>query len=550
MDLRAYLVAIRKGWWIVITATILGAAGGAIENVRAEPAYAAHLTFYVGTPRIDSTNPQSSETFAQDRATSYARLLSSQALADKVVNSAKLVIPAARVAREVTAAAQLNTVLIDVTVRDRTPKRALAIASAIATDFPKLISALDGVNAKAAAVTLSVVSGPGVNNTPVSPRKTLNIGFGLTLGLIIGLFLAVLRELLDTTIRTSETLQEISAYPTLASIGYESDAKVAPLIVENGVYSQGAEAFRKLRTNLTFIDAVNPVRVLVVTSAVGGEGKSITAANLAIAFAENGKRVLLIEADLRRPRVSRYMGLENTVGLTNLLARQVELEDVIQPWGGNDLGVLASGPIPPNPSELLGGQQMQSLVAHCRDKFDLVIIDTPPLLPVTDAAVVAPHADGVLVVFRHGKTKRDQLRLAVRSLDAVNARILGCVLNMRPIRRADGSGYESYSGALKSEPAHAASTSGTDTAASADPPIVVDPQASTATTWKGRTDRRTLNASHNIQPHSSSATVDGIGFSASRLGQPKPGIGQRKGGNHSSPAASQSERGQVSEPQE
>ncbi len=146
-----------------------------------------------------------------------------------------------------------------------------------------------------------------------------------------------------------------------------------------------------------------------------------------------GQRVILVEADLRRPKVASYLGIEGAVGLTNVLVGQVALDDVLQPWGDGRLAVLPSGTIPPNPSELLGSNPMSDLVAELRRRFDLVVIDTPPLLPVTDAAVASRHADGAVVVVRYGKTSRHHLTSALRSLEAVNARLLGTVLAMTPV---------------------------------------------------------------------------------------------------------------------
>jgi capsular exopolysaccharide synthesis family protein len=181
-----------------------------------------------------------------------------------------------------------------------------------------------------------------------------------------------------------------------------------------------------------------------VTSSVASEGKSSTAVNLAIVSAETGRRVLLIEADLRRPRAADYLGLERAVGLSNALAGQVPVRDVIQPWGTDGLMVLPSGSVPPNPSEMLGSQNLVNLIADLRTMFDLVIIDTPPMLPVTDGAVASTVADGVLVVVRYGKTTRNQVNASIDSLEAVDARILGCVLTMVPRKGAASTGYDGY----------------------------------------------------------------------------------------------------------
>jgi capsular exopolysaccharide synthesis family protein len=447
VDLQRYAHAIRRSWWIIVLLALVGGAGGHVYSNLQTPVYAAHLTFYVGSPSLNSVDANSTNQFAQDRATSYAGLVSSDALATMVKAHSNVDLDERSIARELSGIAQLNTVLIDVTVQDVSTTRALAIAKAVGKQFPELVRLLDnrGVTPGASsAVKLSVVSGPRVGAVPVSPRTSLNTALALAVGLLLGLGIAVLRELLDVSVGTAEALAEVSGVPTLGTIALNSDIKTRPLVVGDVAYSLRAEAIRQLRTNLQFVDAAQPAHTVVVTSARQGEGKSTVSVNLALVIAETGRRVLLVEGDLRRPRASELLGIESDVGLSNLLAGQRELDEVLQVWGESGLTVLPSGPIPPNPSELLGGPRMSQVIASCAEQFDMVIIDTPPLHPVTDAAVVAANADGAIVVFWHKRTTRHELQAAIRALGAVNARVLGCVLNMKPLSRAERRGYSTY----------------------------------------------------------------------------------------------------------
>ncbi|MFI7587879.1 CpsD/CapB family tyrosine-protein kinase [Spongisporangium articulatum] len=214
-------------------------------------------------------------------------------------------------------------------------------------------------------------------------------------------------------------------------------------LVQSGDQGGRAEAFRTLRTNLQFTNVDDPPRVIVVTSALPDEGKSTTSANIALTLALSGASVALVEADLRKPAMSKYLGVSSGAGLTNVLAGQYDLREVLVPYGQENLALLPSGPKPPNPSELLGSAHMSSLLETLSTHFDYVIIDAPPLLPVTDAAIVAAMADGALVVVRHGKTTREGLDRAVQSLKAVNAKLLGTVLNFAP-RKKRGGGYDGY----------------------------------------------------------------------------------------------------------
>jgi non-specific protein-tyrosine kinase len=275
----------------------------------------------------------------------------------------------------------------------------------------------------------------------VSPRKKLNLALGLLVGLAIGVGGAVLRETLDTSVKTSDDIQQHSGVSTIGVIGFDPDASKHPLIVHTDQHSVRAEAFRQLRTNLQFVDIDHAPRSIVVTSSLPGEGKTTTATNLAITLSQTGLRVLVVEADLRRPRVADYLGVINAVGLTSVLAGQATLDDVIQRWGDGRMHVLPSGPTPPNPSELLGSQGMVKLLRQLEDRYDLVLLDAPPLLPVTDAAVLATSASGVLMVVRHGKTTREQLSRAAEALSTVGAHVYGAVLNMAPTKGPDAYSY-------------------------------------------------------------------------------------------------------------
>ena len=283
---------------------------------------------------------------------------------------------------------------------------------------------------------------------PHSPRPLRNLALAALLGLLAGAAGAVLREVLDTTIKNSEALQALTASPVLAAVPFDSTAKDGSLLVTDGGHSGRAEALRQLRTNLQYVDIDRPVKTLVVTSAVSGEGKSSTSCGLAVLFAEAGQRVLIIDADLRRPRIAQYLGLEGGVGLTTVLVGKATVDDVVQRYG-TDLWVLPSGFLPPNPSELLGSRHMADLLDELGATFDMIIIDCPPLLPVTDAAVVAARADGALLMSRARKTTSAQVTMAARALKSVDARLLGCVLNMVPAKGPDAYYYyDQYSSAI------------------------------------------------------------------------------------------------------
>ena len=443
MDLHGYVQAVRKYWWLVLIVTAIGVGLGVAATVTASPKYESSVSFFVSTPPTADGTALQADQYAQRRVNSYVGLLTSERLADQIIATGGIDLTPAQVSASITASADLNTVLLNATVTDTSADRSLAIATALSTQFGVLVDQLDNKGSPDnATVVLNVISGPTLNPTPVSPRPTLNIGLGLLVGLALGLALAILRRVLDTTIRTPQLLQKATDVPVLGVMVADRAARKSPIIVDLNSRSIRAEAFRQLRTNLQFTNAARPVGVLVVTSSVAAEGKSSTSANLALIFAADGRRVLLIDADLRRPKIADYLGLEGGVGLTNVLAGQASIDDVLQEWGDSGLTVLPSGTIPPNPSELLGGEPMVAMLAELRERFDMIVIDTPPLLPVTDAAVASRLADGAIIVVRYGKTTRHQIATALRSLAAVDARVLGTVLAMTPNKGAEA--YKTY----------------------------------------------------------------------------------------------------------
>jgi len=198
-----------------------------------------------------------------------------------------------------------------------------------------------------------------------------------------------------------------------------------------------AEAFRSLRTNLQFLNVDNSPRSFVITSAAPNEGKTTVATNLAISLANNGASVALVDADLRKPSVAKFMGLDGSVGLSNVLVGMVELGEVLHRWGKSELFVLTAGRIPPNPSELLGSAQMQRLVDHLTESFDYVIIDSPPVLAVTDAAVMSRLVGGTIVVAGIGVARRNDIVAALDALDGIANRIVGIVLTRVPSKGPD-----------------------------------------------------------------------------------------------------------------
>jgi capsular exopolysaccharide synthesis family protein len=448
MDLRDYLRAIRRRWWLVVGSVVLALAAATLITVLTPPRYEASVQFFVSAQTKGGvTDAYQGDLFSQQRVASYVDLLTSDRLADMIVaNGQTTGLTAGQVQGRIGARAVPNTVLLHASVTDGDRARALSLARDLAEQFAELVQTLETPSGSTVpSVRVEVVAGPRLAAAPVAPTPARNLGLALVLGLLVGVGLAALREAMDTTVKDAASLAEHVEAPVLSTVPFDSRARKAPLILADTTRSTRAEALRQLRTNLQFVNVDRPVRTIVVTSAGPNEGKSTTACNLAIVFAEAGKRVVLVDADLRRPRLAEYLNLEGAVGLTNVLVGQARLEVALQPWSGDKVFVLPSGSIPPNPSELLGSRHMTELLRRLEERFDAVIIDTPPLLPVTDAAVIASTVDGVVLVSRCSKTTTTQAKQAANALKAVGARLLGCVLNMTPTRGADAYSYYDYS---------------------------------------------------------------------------------------------------------
>jgi succinoglycan biosynthesis transport protein ExoP len=335
-------------------------------------------------------------------------------------------------ARRLSVDVPLNSVLLNISASDTRPAMAARIVNSVTRSLANAVTEIEGSQqGRPSAVQIHVVRAGSVPSVPSSPRPVLNICLGLVLGAIAGVGAGLLKDALDTRIRRSTDLAQVGEMPLLGEIPYENFARKQPLANERDPFSPRSEAFRRLRTNLRFISVDKPPRTIVISSPLKGDGKSSAALNLAFSLADDGARVVLIDADLRRPSIASSLGLVEEAGLTSVLSGQAEVAEVIQRAERQSaIDVMASGPVPPNPSELLGTRKMRVILQELRANADYVIVDSPPLLALTDAAVVASSADGVLLVVRTGRTKRDHLHDALESLRAVNANTLGVVMNM------------------------------------------------------------------------------------------------------------------------
>jgi capsular exopolysaccharide synthesis family protein len=458
VELTDYLRVLRAYWRGVLVLVLLGVAIAAGLSMVQPKVYQADASGFVSAGTASNPGEASvGDSLAKSRAASYVDLAKSRATAQDVIDDLGLEVAPASLIGRVTVSQPLDTVLIKVSARASSPREAQQLADAWVRALKQQVDQVENpAGTSAQALRIVPVEAAALPARPVSPNTERNIALGLVAGLLLGVGYAVLRSQLDRKLRRAEDIERefgvtvAATIPASPAMSRKKGAHV-PLVVtgprktNDPVHS--GEAFLKLRTNLQFMDIDNPPRVIVVTSPLPGDGKSTVAANLAAALSMSDRRVVLVDGDLRRPVVAESFGLVEGAGLTDVLIGRVDFVDVAQqvPMLPN-LYVLAAGGIPPNPSELLGSKAMRKLLERLADAGYIVIIDAPPLLPVTDAAVLTASADGALVVVTAGQTLDTQLCAALTSLHAVQGHTLGVVLNRVPPKSADSGFYGGYYG--------------------------------------------------------------------------------------------------------
>lgn len=392
---------------------------------------------------------------AKSRAISYKSIAATRTVAERVRAELNLEASAEQLLELLEVELPTGTAEVRLNITNADPDLAQTVANAWVDALAEQAQEIEAGVAEGSAKDESIVRlvplvDAEVPTAPISPNTKLAIALGAVLGMAIGVGYALIRQHLDRRVRSVEDLEKLGT-SVIGTIPLDPRLVNNRTVVDTGALNHDdrashpfAEALRELRTNLTYVDVDKPARVILVTSSVPGEGKSSVAANLAIAIASTGRQTILIDADLRRPVVTDVFGLPGGAGLTDVLSHHATLDDVLQPYGPiPTLSILAAGRIPPNPSELLGSQAMLSLLEDM-SRDALVLIDAPPLLPVTDAAVLSNFVDGVLVAVKADSTSTDEVAKSLSNLHKVGARVLGFVLNQVPTKGASAANYGYY----------------------------------------------------------------------------------------------------------
>ena len=450
MTLQGLLQVIARRWRILVATPLLTLAAALVTSFLLTPQYESRTTLFVSaTPTtVGASDLLQGNSFTQARVRSYVDVVTTDAVLAPVIDGLGLDVSVDEFAEQVSAASPLDTVLIEVTVTDTSPEQAAALADAVGQSLVAAVTELERPTTDGASpIRVSVVQPAAVPESPVSPQPFLNAALGLLAGLGLAVGLAIARDTLDTRVSTAQEAADILDAPILASLQIDPAMADDWLVSDEQGFSVRAEAFRRLRTNLQFLDVKSHRRSFVITSALAGEGKTTVAVNLALAVAASGSRVVLVDADLRRPQVADYLQIEGSVGLTTVLIGRADVADVVQRWGGDGhLDVIASGAVPPNPSELLGSASMEKLITSLEADYDIVLIDSPPMLPVTDPTILSAVTAGAIVVASVGMVRTPQLATVRESMAAAGGALLGVVVNrVTESRGAYGAyGYAHY----------------------------------------------------------------------------------------------------------
>jgi len=447
MELSDYIRILRKNWLVIVATTLIGLAAAAGYSLTRTPLYEAQSVVFVQSQSGSTASElQQGSNFAQARITTYVSLVREPVVMNPVITELALDTSASELAKSVTSTNAPNSTLINITVQNADPVLASDIANALGASLAAAVERIDTpAGQEVSPIKLTRVRDALPPFTPASPNVPLNLALGVLVGLAVGVGIGVLRSVLDNKVRSPRDVETFTDRPLIGAIPQDPRAKERPLILQADPSNPRAEAFRALRTNLQFLE-MDGGHTFVITSSIPSEGKSTTTLNLAIALADSGKRVALVDADLRKPKVAEYLHLEGGAGLTDVLIGRARVADVLLPWGNRSLFVMPAGKTPPNPSELLGSDRMKRLLEALGKEFDVVLCDSPPLLPVTDAAVLSRATSGAIMVVATGRTTLHQLEGAFEALETVGSKVAGVVLTMVPTKGADaytyGYGYE------------------------------------------------------------------------------------------------------------
>lgn len=444
MTVQDFARILRTRWRIICAATGIAIIGAFAYSLTVAPVYQASTRLFVATASAGSNSEiYDGGLFAERRVLSYIELLTGDILAQRTIDKLGLDMSVSELQDQIEASSPADTVVIDVAVSDRSAARARDIANGLSDEFVVMAAELEtptlGAQPNARVIVQQRADIPG---SSAAPKTARTMAVAALLGAIVGIIIALVRGRSDDAVRSPRALEEATGVGLLAEIPIQAKLRENPQISFQSDSSPPAEAFRDLRVNLKFLEVADGPRVLTMTSAMPEEGRTSTAINLALALAESGHTVIVVDGDMRRPRIARYLNLSGQNGLSNVLGGEVAVREALQQTSSPRLTALTSGPLPPSPTELLESPATADVLNELSAQFDYVVVDTPSLLK-PDGAILAAASQGVLMIARFGTTQRDDLVQGCNSLNRAGAPLVGTVLTMAPAKRSRSSAYYS-----------------------------------------------------------------------------------------------------------
>lgn len=506
MELRDYVRVLKSRLWLIVSAVAVTVVVALAVSLMMTPTYEAEANLLITESNSSSAALDAAlagfSTQPERGLQTQVRMLKMRPAFERTIRRLDLRVHPDELQEATEIVAEGQTNVISVRVSDKDPERAAAVANVLAEEYSLWVREFSRARIRAAAEQVEqqleevraelvemgtgssaskserdrvaiqiagqdyaglseqlrqlrireemevgpvqVVNKAAVPEAPVSPKPVRNTSLALVVGLMFGLGVAFALEALDTTVKNPEQVAELIDTPVLGVIPSQRMEPGSSIVLDETASNPVAEAIRGIRHSLDFINFDGSIKTMLITSAAPGEGKSTLATNLAVGLARTGRTVALVSVDFHRPKSATYLGLSEALGLSHVLTGQYGLEVCLQQVGEDGLFVLASGKVPPNPSELLGSDRMGQLIRQLEERVDWVILDGPPVLAVADTTAVSKWADGTLVVVRAGKTHRDALERAVGMLNGVGAKLMGSVLVGVP-ETGSGAGAYGYS---------------------------------------------------------------------------------------------------------
>ncbi|WP_193598105.1 polysaccharide biosynthesis tyrosine autokinase [Microbacterium sp. YJN-G] len=459
MESNNLMRVIRYHWVAILICAQLGILFGAALAIVTPREYTAHADVFVQVTGGSSTSDVAAATnYSQQQARNFSAVATREIVLQEVIDELELDVTVPQLRKQVSTVVPLNSTMITISGTDSSPNTAADIANSVAAELTAVVPRLTPEVTGKSTVRMQIIESANPPATASSPNVPLLLVLGLLAGVVAAAVVVAIRAAVGTRVHSASQAAAITGAALIGTIALDRKAGRQPVPVADGVWSRRAEEYRQLRTNLRYLQPDTDHKVFVVTSSVPGEGKSTTSANMAAALAASGLRVGLVEADLRRPTLADLLDMTEGPGLAGVLTDQVSLEDAFQSWGPDGMQVLLAGDMPPNPSELIESARGAEIFAAIRQRFDVTIIDSPPLAAVADAAALTRQLGGAVLVVGSRRVRARELRRAVNRLNTIGVAVEGIVVNFVSVPRADRFDY-GYVPSPKAGPARTSASS-------------------------------------------------------------------------------------------